>query len=1076
MPGVSSGIGLISGINIEDVINQYMAIEARPRNQLAARIKGFTEQRTAMMKIQALVMSVQIASNNFNKESVFQNMAVTSSNEDLISATASRFAAEGTYRFVAKRLASNHHFVSRGYTSMDSGIGSGTLSFEIGQGQVAKPTDLNSINGGRGFQRGKIKITDRAGNTDQIDLTIALTMQDVIDEINKNSTVNVTASVSGNHLIITDNNTGATGNLIVADIGSGTTAMDLGIRGNVTQDKIIGNDILYVTADTLLSDLNDGNGVRGLTSSLSNDLLFKLGSGREINVDLKTTLSEIVGAPDQSNTLRSLNRGAGVRMGAFRITDQNGRSIEIDLAALGENATLGQLKEAIESTATANNMNISVGFGALDHLKITDNSDPLFQGDDDSTTERRSHFIIEDIDGGFAAGDLGIVADVSSKTITGDQVWHMESLGDVINAVNNHWENTGELVLSFDSGGNGIRVTDNSGLGNLAIEIPDNGSMAAEDLGLLTPEGLTGTEYVGRQLIAGLNTVMLRSLNGGSGSDPDAGNPSRITSGGTISLTDRDGHNAQIDLSGAFTVQDIIDAINDSDNNINISASLNAVGNGIVLTDSSSGSGNMIVADVTGELAQKLGIAVNDTVSSIDSGNLQLQYVSEATQLDDLRQGEGVYRGKFKITDGLGRSATIDLGQVGVNTIDDVISKFENSATGIRARVNNNGDGLLLYDTSEGDNLSAFFVVEENGSTAHDLGILGTAKEGEDGSYYLDGSYEFKLEVGGGDGIEDIVNRINDADMGLKASIINDGVNYRINFNSQIGGRSGMVYLDAGTTDLTTDTLSEGRDAIVLLGDGSDEHPLLITSSTNTINNAIKGVTLDLNAAGSEAVTITVEQDIEAIVAQISSFVDAYNSLMEEISKVTMFDPESYEHGVLFADHTVNYIQSSLQTMVQRNVPGVDSKFSRLSQIGVSFAPFGSEIVTDKNGEKSYAVVSIPKLAFNEQEFRDAFAENPEKIAELFTKEGTGVGDYIADHLEDLAGSNNSTISNNLDAMQSNQGLFEKRIEYLDELLVAKEERYYREFYAMEQALASMQAQMNALTTLSNMATMYKRQ
>ena len=96
-------------------------------------------------------------------------------------------------------------------------------------------------------------------------------------------------------------------------------------------------------------------------------------------------------------------------------------------------------------------------------------------------------------------------------------------------------------------------------------------------------------------------------------------------------------------------------------------------------------------------------------------------------------------------------------------------------------------------------------------------------------------------------------------------------------------------------------------------------------------------------------------------------------------------------------------------------------------------------------------------------------------MAELFTKADTGIGDYIAERLDNLAGDNESTIKNRLDSMMSRQKLFEKRIENLDQLLLSKEERLYKQFYAMEQALASMQSQQSALASLSSMAVSYSK-
>jgi len=1075
MGTISTGVGLISGLDIEAIVNQLMQIEKRPREHLVTRLEDLSEQQTALMSLQARVLALQLSAASFKKESVFQQKAVNSSNEDVLTAIATRFAVPGNYSFSVKQLASSHHFVSRAYADIDSSIGSGSLSFEIGQGQLAKSTDLSLLNGGQGVQRGKIQITDRDGNSAEIDLTMALTVQDVIDEINRNSTVNVTASYSGDHLLITDNTAGS-GNLIVADIGSARTAADLGIRANVAADKITGSDITYITTDTRLARLNDGNGIRGLGSGLS-DIKFTLADGfTEIDVDLKAKLHETVGDDSKSTLLRALNSGSGVRTGTFRITDRNRRSVDINLDDLGPDATVGQLKTHIEEQAVAagmidddGNSTIKVGFGGLDHIKITDISTPL--GDADST-DRRSNFIIEDLDGGFAAADLGIVADTTGDTVQGDQVWFMESVGDVINAVNNHWDNKlGDLVLDINADRTGLTATDLSGFGDLKIESV-NDSMAAEDLGLITPENATGTTHNGRRLLAGINTVLLRSLNGGSGGDPDDPDygSNRITSGGVINLTDRDGNSVQLDLSSADTVQDVLDAFNNIDNSsntTNIRARLNDVGNGIILTDSSTGTANMIVS---GDLADKLNLSLDAALGSVDSGNLQLQYISETTLIDDLKQGLGINRGRISIVDGNGNSGSVNLALDHVNTVGDIIERFRLSGTGVRARINATGDGLELYDTSAGDNVSAFTITDENGSSAADLRLLGTSQKNENDEYVIDGSFEFTMDVGGGDTLEDIVERINDASLGLTASIINDGSGYRLSFNSEISGRTGNVYLDAGSTSLTTETISQGKDAILFVGDNANDHPLLIRNSTNTIENAVKGLTFELHSVSDTPVEITVDQDLDTIIAQMHNFVDSYNQIMRELDEVDRFDPNTLERGILFGDYSVTSIRRNLQSMVQRFVPDVSSSLGRLSHVGIAFAPFGSEKGTDGNGNSvSYAIATTPKLEFDEAKFRQVFGENPDAVAELFTKADVGIGDYINDQIENLAGTTDSSLKSRLDSMQASQSLFEKRIEYLDDRLLAKESSLYQQFFAMEQALASLQTQQNALASLGGM-------
>ena len=164
MGTISSGVGLISGLDIEGLVSRLLEIEARPRDTLAQRIEGLTSRQTAFLGLQAQVLAVRLAAISFDDNAVFEQKTATSSDEEALTVSTSRFSTPGTSQFLVKRLASHHQLVSNTFSSRTSQIGSGTLSFEIGQGQLGRPTDLSFINGQQGFDRGGLEIVDRAGH------------------------------------------------------------------------------------------------------------------------------------------------------------------------------------------------------------------------------------------------------------------------------------------------------------------------------------------------------------------------------------------------------------------------------------------------------------------------------------------------------------------------------------------------------------------------------------------------------------------------------------------------------------------------------------------------------------------------------------------------------------------------------------------------------------------------------------------------------------------------------------------------------------------------------------------------
>ncbi len=1022
MGTISSGVGLMSGMDIQGTVKALMQIEARPKKMLEERVATLIKERTAFLELNALLLAVKGSVSGFDETDFFQKRSATSSNENVIRATAGEDALPGTYSFTVESLVTNHQMISAGFGSADRDrVGAGTLSFDSRQSLVNHTTPLAALNGGLGIGRGKIRVTDRSGSSADIDLSTAVTVDDVLKAINQRSEINVTASVQGGHLVLTDNTGQTTANLSVSNVGLTQTASDLGIAGTATGEQLVGSDVMVLTEDTSLSLLNDGNGVR--THGSLDDIRITLRDGSVLNLSLS-------GRFNSDTRLETLNNGAGVRLGTIQVTNRAGVSAEVDLTGA---TTLGEIQSRINAAVSPDPppdgtpLDVTVTL-ANDHLLLTDGS-----GGDGT-------FKIEDVTG-HAAEDLGIETEVEEGTIEGSDVYDIDTLGDVIRAINYDNENAGALTASLRADGLGIVLTDTSaGSGTTTVEAhPDSGSHAADDLGILG-SSTTGT-IASRDLVAGLNTVLLRSLNGGSG-----------VGLGTIEVTNREGTATQIDLAGTATLAELVDAINAVSTTSKISAAVNAAGNGIVLTDTSSGTGSLIVQDVAGTTAEDLNLLINDTVAEVNSGNLQRQYLSETTRLDDLNGGRGVVRGKFDITDATGATATIDLTQGNEVTLKDVINEINNRVDiQVTASINETGDGLLLTDTSGGG--GQLTVTENGGSIAKGLGILGQAEEGET---TIDGSFEIRVDIDADDTLQDVAQKINASGAGARASILNDGsaLNpYRLVLTSERSGVSGAMALDTGDTRLNLSTFVEARDAVVFLGESDSPTSLMLTSSTNTLDEVIPGVTVDLLATSETPTEITVAQDVESIVTDMQTFVKTFNAVIDKISQVTSFNEETYEKGILFGDYTIRQIQDRLYGMVRETVD-TEGSYRRLGDIGLRIA----------NGAK---------LELDEEQFRQALAADREAVEELFTKAETGAGTVLQDELAALTDIGTGTIDRRKENLVQQEDLLRDRIDALQLLLDSKEERLYRQFYAMEQALSQMSEMQASLSSLSSAAAQY---
>ncbi len=1033
MAGISSGIGLVSGINTTELINQLISIEERPVATLQQRIQALDVQRTAFIGLSARLLSIRNAVGNFDKSSFFKQFSATSSNESVLVARASERTLPGSARLRVFSLVSNNSLITRGFADTDqSSVGVGTISIELGNGRVNGGTDLDALNGGRGVRRGVIQITDRAGESTEIDLRRAFTVEDVIEAINASDAIDVRASVTGvgsngatgDRLVIEDVSDGS-GKLIVADVSGGSTAKDLGIAGSVNSGRIDGSNVIQLTMDALLSSLNDGNGVDRLTA------LGRTGSDLSFSTNLGDFDVLLTDALKRSADLRTLNNGDGIRTGVIRITDRTGASAEVDLT----NAiTVLDVETAI------NDAGLSVKATVVNsQLQLTETTDvpARIEGDD----RPLPLFKVEDVTGNLAE-DFGIAEETEEGSIIGRDVSRVSTIGDVIRAINYASGNDGLVNASISADGKGITLRalgfDNQVTVSQGQDDSGRVSQTALDLGLKDVTFSTNDPFISQRLVSGLNTTLLRTLNGGSGVDA-----------GVVSFTDGLNQTASIDFSSAETVQDVIDLINSADS-LGLAASVSSSGSGISIRDESGGSGTVRISDTSGRLAQQLNIAGTHEATArgtIESGNLQRQYISRQTLLSDLRGGAGISSGSFELIDSKGQFHIVNLTDQTTN-VGGVIDAINAAGGGtITARINDNGDGILVSDSADGS-LPLKIEDRDGGTTAAQLQLAGTSKEGENS---IDGSYEFRVTTGPGTTLEDLAGELASLGAGISVSVLNDGgsINpYSLSITSGVAGRRGALVIDSTGLDLGLETLARAQDAVVSVSLGEGASSRLVTSSSNTLDDIIPGVSIELLSTSEEDVEITANQDVDSIVNSIQSFVDAYNGLQADINDATSFNSDTFERGPLFGDAVPDQIRNRLQRTMTRQIQGVPVAMSRMFQVGIR-------------------VGAGSRLQFDETRFREALAESPELVEDLFGRAETGFGAVIQETLDGLTDDFDGLLTRKDGLLGDQQEVLNERIARLNLLIAGKRQRLERQFVGLETALASLQGQQNALNQLT---------
>ena len=173
-------------------------------------------------------------------------------------------------------------------------------------------------------------------------------------------------------------------------------------------------------------------------------------------------------------------------------------------------------------------------------------------------------------------------------------------------------------------------------------------------------------------------------------------------------------------MTSSDTVDSLISKINGLSGNV--TASINANGNGLQLTDGSSViSQALTVAEVSGgSAAVELGI-LGQRDGNISGSDLN-PVVTSSTLISDLKGGDGLTLNQISIVNGA-TSGTVTLSSA--TTIGDVVSLINSSSLNVTASINSSGNSLLV-DSNDPTTVAIVKNINTD-ETAENLG-LGSGK------------------------------------------------------------------------------------------------------------------------------------------------------------------------------------------------------------------------------------------------------------------------------------------------------------------------------------------------------------
>ncbi|MFJ9989629.1 flagellar filament capping protein FliD [Pseudomonas putida] len=312
---------------------------------------------------------------------------------------------------------------------------------------------------------------------------------------------------------------------------------------------------------------------------------------------------------------------------------------------------------------------------------------------------------------------------------------------------------------------------------------------------------------------------------------------------------------------------------------------------------------------------------------------------------------------------------------------------------------------------------------------------------------------DYKINVAAGSTLQTVRDQINKelGAKGLSANIINEAGGSRLVFGSTTTGAGSDISV-SGIPELAVDgtkqmTPTSGGYITALAQDAKFSiDGLELTSSKNTVDNAISGLSLELTGTtlptAATGVKVSVALDNDGLKKSVQAFVDAYNTLRKAVTTLTAPTKDSSGNvtslGPLTNDPTTRSLLGDISKVIAE--AGSGTQLNTLSQLGIN---------TQKDGT----------LEFNSTKFTAALNDKKlgSEIQGLFSGEG-GIFDRMTKALDPYVktggslDSRKSALDKVTKNLQDQQAALDRRTELLTTSLTKK-------YAALDTALGLMKKQ-----------------
>lgn len=287
-----------------------------------------------------------------------------------------------------------------------------------------------------------------------------------------------------------------------------------------------------------------------------------------------------------------------------------------------------------------------------------------------------------------------------------------------------------------------------------------------------------------------------------------------------------------------------------------------------------------------------------------------------------------------------------------------------------------------------------------------------------------------------------VVEAINDADLGLTATLVNksaDGDDWYILLQGDTGSENSFSISSVASLgfDDASNLLASAANAEFSVNGLTG-----IERASNSIDDVITGLTLSLKQAGEGAQTISIRRSTQPLRAAVDELVTRYNDLQTIVAELISTDSDASEYsGSLERDKSLaNSLMREVRNLFEQVSTSASGGLSTLKDIGLTFQRDGS-------------------LALDESTFNEVVSGKSSDIVQMLSAGSDSEDKYAAsvkglaadaaDQLESLLASD-GIIQLRINTAESRASDYRDQLDQLEQRLEAARMRYVQQFAAME--------------------------